>query len=145
MGGDGSVAARGLVEGHSGLSADSRAAALRVFVPGEGDAPELTPFLLGVAADPGEEDLVRIAAIRLLEIVHRYDDGLAAVARDALIRLAGEDEDWDVRNAAGCAVFSLPGAEREVTRMRALIAAEEDDFVRENIEAALRLRSYRGQ
>ncbi|PZT73812.1 hypothetical protein DNK56_14895 [Streptomyces sp. AC1-42W] len=80
---------------------------------------------------------MRIEAIRLLEIVPMLGDELAADVRNALIRLAEQDGDWDIRNAAGCAVFSLPGASREVPRMRDLIAAEEIDFVRENIEAAL--------
>lgn len=137
--------ARALVEGHPRLSDDSRANALRLFVPAQGDADLLTPFVLGVAADPNEEDLVRIEAIRLLEIVPMRDDALAAGARNALIALAQQDEDWDVRNAAGCAVFSLPGADREILRMRELIAAEEEDFVRENVDAALQLMLNRSR
>ncbi|MEC3891065.1 hypothetical protein [Nocardiopsis sp. LDBS1602] len=138
-----SAEARVLIDEHPGLSVDSRFQALRLCVPGPDDAPVITPFLLAVAADPAEEDLVRIEAIRLLEIVPLRDDALAAGARETLIRLAEHDEDWDVRSAAGCAVFRLPGVAREVPRMRDLIAAEELDFVRDDIAAALRLMARR--
>ncbi|MEY9935120.1 hypothetical protein ABH926_009791 [Catenulispora sp. GP43] len=134
-----SARARNLIAGHPGRTADARRAALRLFVPEDGDAPVLTPFLLSVAADAAEDDLVRIEAIRVLPIAYIPEGGPAASVRAALIRLAAEDSDSDVRNTAGYTVFDLPGAEDDVARMRELIAAEEDEFVAENIDASLEL------
>ncbi|WP_194916374.1 hypothetical protein [Catenulispora rubra] len=134
-----SAGTRSLIAGHSARSADARAAALRVFVGEEGDAPVLTPFLLSVAADVAEYDLTRIEAIRVLPVACVPAGEPAAEVRAALIRLAAEDADPDVRNAAGVTVFGLPGAEDDIERMRALIAAEEDELVAENVDAALDL------
>ena len=134
-----SAGTRNLIAGHPGRTADARSAALRLFVPEDGDAPALAPFLLSVAADAAEEDLVRIEAIRVLPIAYLPTGEFAAGVRAALIRLAAEDADDDVRNAAGTTVFELAGAEDDLPRMRELIAAEPEELVRTNIEAALRL------
>ncbi|SDD24773.1 hypothetical protein SAMN05444580_103419 [Rhodococcus tukisamuensis] len=75
--------------------------------------------------------------MRVFAILRIDDDSLAERCRGALIHLARTDDDWDVRNAAGCAVFDLPGAERELETMRSMIAAEQEGFVRENVGAAL--------
>lgn len=134
-----SARALNLIAGHSARSADARRAALRLFVPEDGDATVLTPFLLAVAADASEDDLVRIEAIRVLPIAYIPQGDPVAAVRAALIRLAAEDFDSDVRNAAGYTVFDLPGADDDVARMRELIAAEEDELVAENIDASLEL------
>ncbi|SDD23304.1 hypothetical protein [Rhodococcus tukisamuensis] len=118
-------------------SADGRFSALRSLIPEDGDGPLLASFLLAVAADTTEDDLVRIEAVRVFAILRIDDDSLAGRCRRALIHLARTDDDWDVRNAAGCAVFDLPGAERELETMRSMIAAEQECFVRENVGAAL--------
>ncbi|MBP1162053.1 HEAT repeat domain-containing protein [Rhodococcus sp. PvR099] len=132
-----SAAARDLVSNFAQWSADRRFSALRTFVPEDGDGSLLAHFLLAVAADVSEDDLVRIEAVRVFAILRIDDDSLAERCRGALIHLARTDDDWDVRNAAGCAVFDLPGAERELETMRSVIAAEQEDFVRENVGAAL--------
>lgn len=80
---------------------------------------------------------MRIEALRVFEILRIDDDSLAEKCRHTLIRLARTDDDWDVRNAAGCAVFDLPGAELELDAMRSVIASERESFVRENVRAAL--------
>ncbi|WP_156042553.1 HEAT repeat domain-containing protein [Rhodococcus sp. UNC363MFTsu5.1] len=134
-----SAAAREVIANFAQWSADGRFSALRSLVPEDGDGSLLAPFLLAVAADVSEDDLVRIEAVRIFEILRIDDDSLAERCRGALIRLARTDDDWDVRNAAGCAVFDLPGAEREVETMRSVIAAEQEDFVRENVGAALEM------
>ncbi|GAB2636310.1 hypothetical protein GCM10027068_14860 [Prescottella soli] len=132
-----SAAARELIDDFAQRSADGRFAALRSLIPGAGDGPRLAPFLLAVASDASEDDLVRIEAVRVFEILRIDDDSLAEKCRHTLIHLARTDDDWDIRNAAGCAVFDLPGAELELDTMRAVIAAEEESFVRENVAAAL--------
>ncbi|ACU70153.1 hypothetical protein Caci_1228 [Catenulispora acidiphila DSM 44928] len=134
-----SARARNLIAGHSARSAAARAAALRLFVAEDGDAPALTPFLLSVAADAAEADLVRVEAIRVLPIAYVPTGSAAAVVRAALIRLAAEDAGFDVRDAAGCTVFDLPGAEDDIPRMREVIAAEQEELVRANLEAALHI------
>jgi HEAT repeat protein len=134
-----SAGTRNLIAGHPGRTADARRAALRLFVPEDGDASALTPFLLSVAADAAEMDLVRIEAIRVLPIAYVPKGEPAAAVRAALIQLAAEDPDDDVRNAAGSTLFDLPGAEEDVPRMREVIAGEPEELVRANIEAALRL------
>lgn len=106
--------------------------------PGDGDGPRLAPFLLAVAGAVSEDDPVRIEAVRVFEILRITDDSLAEKCRQALVELARTDDDWDVRNAAGCAVFDLPGAELELDTMRSVIAAEQESFVRENVAAALK-------
>ena len=134
-----SARTRNLIAGHLARSAQARAAALRLFVAEDGDAAVLTPFLLSVAADAAEDDLVRIEAIRVLPIAYVPTGSAAAAVRAALIRLAAEDADFDVRDAAGCTVFDLPGAEDDIPRMRELIAVEQEELVRANLEAALHL------
>ncbi|PBI89414.1 hypothetical protein BKP42_58270 [Rhodococcus erythropolis] len=133
-----SAAARELIDSFADRSADGRFAALRSLVPGDGDGPRLAPFLLAVAGAVSEDDLVRIEAVRVFEILRITDDSLAEKCRQALVELARTDDDWDVRNAAGCAVFDLPGAELELDTMRSVIAAEQESFVRENVAAALK-------
>ena len=133
-----SAPAREVIANFSQWSADARFTALRSLVPGDDDGSVLAPFLLGVAADVSEDDLVRIEAVRVFEILLVDDDPLAEGCRRALIHLARTDDDWDVRNAAGCAVFGLPGAERELETMRSVIATEQEEFVRDNVEAALK-------
>lgn len=121
------------------LSADERRAGLRVLVPADGDTPALVPFLLSVAESTDEEDLVRLEAISLFGILSFDDAELLDSCRERMIALAADDEDWDVRNAAGCIVFDLPGADAVLERMHELIAAEPEEFVRENLAAAARL------
>lgn len=133
----GSAAVRSLIDDFAQLGADGRFAALRSLIPADDDGAPLAPFLLTVASDVSEDDLVRIEALRVFEILRIDDDSLAAECRHTLIRLARTDADWDVRNAAGCAVFDLPGAELELDTMRSVIAAEQESFVRENVAAAL--------
>jgi hypothetical protein len=133
----GSAAARSLIDDFAQLGADGRFAALRSLIPEDDDGSPLAPFLLRVASDVAEDDLVRIEALRVFEILRIEDDSLAAQCRRTLIQLARTDADWDVRNAAGCTVFDLPGAERELDTMRSVIAAEPESFVRENVAAAL--------
>jgi hypothetical protein len=140
-----SAGTRNLIAGHSARSADARAAALRLFVAEDGDAPVLTPFLLSVAADVTEYDLARIEAIRVLPIAYVPAGEPAAEVRAVLIRLAAEDADSDVRNAAGSTVFGISGAEDDIERMRELIAAEEDAMVAETIDAALWLFQERSR
>lgn len=135
--GSGSVAVCEVIANFAQWSADRRFSALRSLVPEDDDGPLLASFLLAVAADVSEDDLVRIEAVRVFEILRIDDDSLAERCRTALIHLARTDDDWDVRNAAGCAVFDLPGAERELDTMRSMIAAEQEGFVRENVGAAL--------
>ncbi len=134
-----SAAAREVIANLSRWNADARFSALRSLVPGVDDGSLLAPFLLAVAADVSEDDLVRIEAVRVFEILPLDDDSLAEGCRRALIHLARTDDDWDVRNAAGCAVFGLPGAERELDAMRSVIATEQEEFVRDNVGAALRM------
>lgn len=112
--GSGSVAVCEVIANFAQWSADRRFSALRSLVPEDDDGPLLASFLLAVAADVSEDDLVRIEAVRVFEILQIDDDSLAERCRTALIHLARTDDDWDVRNAAGCAVFDLPGAEREL-------------------------------
>jgi hypothetical protein len=128
-----------LLAGHAARSDHDKFTALRMFVPEDDDAPVLAPFLVSVAEDADEEDLVRIEAIRLLELLGFHDDELAASTREALIQLAGRDEDYDVRGAAAAAVFRLPGAERELARMRTLIDEEPEEIIREQMNASMHL------
>jgi HEAT repeat protein len=134
-----SAPAREVIANFSRWNADARFSALRSLVPGVDDGSLLAPFLLAVAVDVSEDDLVRIEAVRVFEILPLDDDSLAEDCRKALIHLARTDDDWDVRNAAGCAVFGLPGAERELEAMRSVIATEQEEFVRDNVGAALRM------
>lgn len=133
----GSAAGRNVIGDFARLSSDGRFAALRSLIPEDDDGPLLAPFLLAVARDVSEDDLVRIEAVRVFEILRIDDDSLATQCRDALIQLARADDDWDIRNAAGCAVFDLPGADLALDTMRSVIAAEPESFVRENVAAAL--------
>ncbi|MFC4082056.1 HEAT repeat domain-containing protein [Amycolatopsis samaneae] len=133
------MTAQELVDRFGRSNADERFQTLRLLVPGEADSPVLGPFLLATAQDVAEDDLVRVEAIRAIPLLDFADPDLVVTCREALFRLAGEDEDWDVRNAAGCAVFDLPGAEVSIEPMRALLAAEPEEFVRENVSGALRL------
>ncbi|NMM92031.1 hypothetical protein B2J88_48565 [Rhodococcus sp. SRB_17] len=132
-----SAAAHEVIANFTQWSADRRFSALRSLVPEDGDGSLLAPFLIAVAADVSEDDLVRIEATRVFGILRIDDEFLAERCRGALIHLARTDDDWDVRNAAGCAVFTLPGAEGELDTMRSVIAAEQEGFVRENVGAAL--------
>jgi hypothetical protein len=134
-----SAAAREVIDNFAQRSEGGRFAALQSLIPEDGDGSLLAPFLLAVASDVSEDDLVRIEAVRVFEILRVDDEALAEKCREALIHLARTDGDWDVRNAAGCAVFDLPGAERELDTMRSVIAAEPESFVRENVAAALDL------
>jgi hypothetical protein len=132
-----------LLMGFPAWSADERRAVLHTLVPEVGDTEVLVPFLLSIAESVDEEDLVRIEAIGVFSILTFADAGLLASCRKQLMVLAADDEDWDVRNAAGCAVFDLPGADAVLERMRGVIEAEPEEFVKENIAAALRLYERR--
>lgn len=140
-----SGAVRELLAGFPVWSADERRAVLRTLVPEAGDTEMLVPFLLSIAESVDEEDLVRIEAIGVFSILTFADSDSRRLAtcREQLMALAADDEDWDVRNAAGCAVFDLPGADTVLERMREIIAAEPEDFVKENVAAALRLYERR--
>ncbi|MFD2467850.1 HEAT repeat domain-containing protein [Amycolatopsis silviterrae] len=131
--------ARELVDRFGQMADDDRFQTLRLLVPGTGDSPVLGPFLIATANDAAEDDLVRVEAIRAIPLLDFTEPDLAGRCRDTLLRLAREDDDWDVRNAAGCAVFDVPGAESSVEPMRAVLAAEPEEFVRDNVSAALNL------
>ncbi|MEV0462871.1 HEAT repeat domain-containing protein [Nocardia tengchongensis] len=121
------------------MNADDRFQRLRLLVPSAEDSPVLGPFLLATAKDIAEDDLVRVEAIRAIPLLDFAEPALADQCREALFRLVQEDDDWDVRNAAGCAVFDLPGAESSVEPMRAVLDAEPEELVRGNVSAALNL------
>ncbi|WP_406631572.1 HEAT repeat domain-containing protein [Amycolatopsis sp. WGS_07] len=131
--------ARELIDRFGRMTADERFQALRLLVPSAEDSPVLGPFLISTADDVAEDDLVRVEAVRAIPLLDFAEPGLADRCRETLFRLAREDDDWDVRNAAGCAVFDLPGAEHSVEPMRAVLAAEPEEFVRDNVSAALNL------
>ncbi|MET9262694.1 hypothetical protein [Amycolatopsis sp. NPDC004079] len=131
--------ARELVDRFGRMTADGRFQTLRLLVPGKGDSPVLEPFLLSTANDTAEDDLVRVEAVRAIPLLDFAEPALVDRCREALHRLAREDDDWDVRNAAGCVVFDLPGAENSVDPIRAVLAAEPEEFVRANVSAALNL------
>ncbi|WP_020630093.1 HEAT repeat domain-containing protein [Amycolatopsis alba] len=133
------MTARELVDRFGRANAEERFQALRLLVPGKTESPVLGPFLLATANDVAEDDLVRVEAIRAIPLLDFTDPDLAVTCREALFRLVGEDEDWDVRNAAGCAVFDLPGAQDSIEPMRAMMAAEPEELVRENVSAAISL------
>lgn len=130
---------RELVDCFEQLSADDRFQALRLLIPSATDSPVLGPFLLTIANSVAEDDLVRVEAIQAIPLLDFSEPTLAEQCREALLRLARHDDDWDVRNAAGCAIFALPGAERSVEPMRAVLAAELEELVRSNVSAALNL------
>ncbi|MEV0509318.1 HEAT repeat domain-containing protein [Nocardia tengchongensis] len=133
------LTARQLVDCFGQMNADDRFQRLRLLVPSAEDSPVLGPFLLATAKDIAEDDLVRVEAIRAIPLLDFAEPALADQCREALFRLVQEDDDWDVRNAAGCAVFDLPGAESSVEPMRAVLDAEPEELVRGNVSAALNL------
>lgn len=133
------LTARQLVDCFGQMNADDRFQRLRLLVPSAEDSPVLGPFLLATAKDIVEDDLVRVEAIRAIPLLDFAEPALADQCREALFRLVQEDDDWDVRNAAGCAVFDLPGAESSVEPMRAVLDAEPEELVRGNVSAALNL------
>lgn len=139
------LTARQLVDCFGQMNADDRFQRLRLLVPSAEDSPVLGPFLLATAKDIVEDDLVRVGAIRAIPLLDFAEPALADQCREALIRLVQEDDDWDVRNAAGCAVFDLPGAESSVEPMRAVLDAEPEELVRGNVSAALNLFLRRSQ
>ncbi|MFD7846014.1 HEAT repeat domain-containing protein [Nocardia sp. NPDC059764] len=133
------LTARQLVDCFGQMNADDRFQRLRLLAPTAEDSPVLGPFLLATAKDVVEDDLVRVEAIRAIPLLDFAEPALADQCRESLFRLVQEDDDWDVRNAAGCAVFDLPGAESSVEPMRAVLDAEPEELVRGNVSAALNL------
>ena len=122
-----SAGTRNLIAGHPGRTADARSAALRLFVPEDGDAPawrrSCCPW------PPTRPRRTWSASRRSGSCRSPICKGeFAAEVRAALIRLAAEDADDDVRNAAGSTVFDLAGAEDDLPRMRELIAAEPEEL-----------------
>ncbi|MGS2805160.1 HEAT repeat domain-containing protein [Nocardia sp. MW-W600-9] len=133
------LTARELIDCFGQLTADDRFQALRLLIPSTADSPVLGPFLLTIANSIAEDDLVRVEAIQAIPLLDFSEPTLAEQCREALFRLVREDGDWDVRNAAGCAIFALPGAESSVEPMRTVLATEPEELVRSNVSAALNL------